>query len=498
MRADSSSNPRSPNTRSTNTRSASDWQAIREERNRLERELIRVQGEAKVAELNAKAAELELQIECLTSQLEGAVSREPVIHRFASWQQLADVYEIDFLPSPHAVSEVETSLEPIEPKVESKSVAEEKVLRVDAGHAAVRAPVLHWKPEADKSAVSETDCPLEAPALEAPALEAAALDVAALEVTESPNDEVAPSKRRPLSLILSFLVHAVILFLFAMVTFSSTRPRDQVALSASTVSESSAEMETFSIESIEPVVEPSESFEPTESLVEEELNPIGDPVVTPPPISAVPAPTASIATMMQSHSNSASSLRMKRSNSDARMEFCGVDGGGNHFVYLVDSSGSMGSAFESARMELIRSIHQLKPHQRFYVIFYDSKPDFMRLSDPNQDEQRSVLATPQNKAAMQAWAMRITPDRGKNPNELLEFALDLRPDAIFLLSDGEFPQTTEDLLREKNRRQNLFGDGGIISIVHTIAYHSREGESRMQRIAEQNGGQYRYIPRPKP
>jgi len=519
MPAESSSNPLSPN-----ALSASEWQAIREERKRLELELIRVQREAKVAELNARAAELELQIEGLTSQLEGglmktestklaadadhalepqalpearafgsrertflsseldgAYSRESVIHRFANWQQLAELYEIESTPASEATSVEETQIDEPVPRV--KPDADEKLLRFDTAHAPVRSPASGWEFELEANSMREIDPPL---------------DVSEdLQVSENFDHDSATSKRRPLSLALSFLVHAVIVFLFAMVTFSSTRPKDQVALSASTVSQSSVEMETFSIESIEPVAEPSESFEPTENLVEKELDPLGEPSMTAPLAAAVSAPSNSMASSMQRNSHSAAAMMTKRSNSDAKMEFCGVDGGGNHFVYLVDSSGSMGSAFESARLELIRSIYQLKPHQKFYVIFFDSKPDFMRLSDPNRDEERSVLATDQNKAALQAWAMRITPDRGKNPNELLEFALDLRPDVIFLLSDGEFPQTTEDLLTEKNRRRNLFGDGGLISIVHTIAYHSREGESRMRRIADQNGGQYRYVPRPK-
>jgi hypothetical protein len=64
------------------------------------------------------------------------------------------------------------------------------------------------------------------------------------------------------------------------------------------------------------------------------------------------------------------------------------------------------------------------------------------------------------------------------------------------LSDGEFPQKFEDMVKKENRIANLFGDSGPISIIHTISYYSKEGESRMQRIAEQNNGQYRHVPKP--
>jgi hypothetical protein len=178
------------------------------------------------------------------------------------------------------------------------------------------------------------------------------------------------------------------------------------------------------------------------------------------------------------------------------MQFCGVEGGGNHFVYLVDSSGSMGEAFNSARRELLASIELLTPEQKFYVVFFDEVSDYMRLSDPNQDEPRSVYATPENKAKLRRWAMQISMDRGKAPNDPLRFALKLKPDVIFLLSDGEFPQSIEDLLTEENAVSNLFGDSRLISIVHTIGYFSKEGESRMRRIAEENQGQYRHVPKP--
>ena len=185
-----------------------------------------------------------------------------------------------------------------------------------------------------------------------------------------------------------------------------------------------------------------------------------------------------------------------KSDSVSKMKFCGVEGGGNHFVYLVDSSGSMGDGFESARRELLGSIDLLSPDQRFYVVFFDADPDFMRISNPGVDEPRSVYATADNKAALRRWAMRIKMDRGKAPYDPLRFALGLKADVIFLLSDGEFPEGIPKLLKEENRVENLFGESKPISILHTISYFSEEGASIMKRMASQNSGQYRYVPKP--
>ena len=200
-------------------------------------------------------------------------------------------------------------------------------------------------------------------------------------------------------------------------------------------------------------------------------------------------------------SSSSSAAKLSAGNPAAAsaqaMTFCGVEGGGNHFVYLVDCSRSMGKAFESARAELIASINALKPEQRFYVIFFDAEPDYMGFQASEGNHRQSVPATPENKRALQRWAHTIQMDRGAAPYEPLRVELELKPDVIFMLSDGEFPQGIEDLLREHNRVNNLFGDDRAKSIVHTISYHSQVGEERMRSIAAQNQGQYRHIPRPE-
>ena len=63
------------------------------------------------------------------------------------------------------------------------------------------------------------------------------------------------------------------------------------------------------------------------------------------------------------------------------------------------------ATFESARHELLRSIDALKPDQRFYVIFFDADPDYMRVNPNDTDNAQSVLATPQHKRALKQWAV---------------------------------------------------------------------------------------------
>ncbi len=309
--------------------------------------------------------------------------------------------------------------------------------------------------------------------------------------TESPAQ--TPQRRKPAAWLLSAVFHGLLLLVLAFLTLASPPPSDQIAIAGSVAETDELAIESLTIES--PALEPTPS-EPTPSEVPTEISDLGEIPISEILSDAPPTPPSPMIDSMLSRDPASAAAMSLKSDSDASMNFCGVDGGGNHFVYLVDSSGSMGDAFESARTELLRSINLLKPDQRFYVIFFDAEPDYMRLASLDHDEPRSVYATAENKHKLQRWARTIRMDRGRAPYDALPFALELNPDVIFLLSDGEFPQRIEDLLQDLNRVDNLFGDDGPISIVHTIGYHSRDGESRMRRIAAQNGGQYRHVPKP--
>ncbi|MEM9828000.1 MAG: hypothetical protein AAF958_15520, partial [Planctomycetota bacterium] len=315
----------------------------------------------------------------------------------------------------------------------------------------------------------------------------------AIELEEAPEDEGSSNRRRKGPWLISAIVHAIVILGLGLVVFEAETSGDQLALTATSSTEESVTLESVVIENSEPT-ETSPSSEMTPEFTEElAIAPAGE---TLPP--AVLGETITENPLTRSMQSTSAALRsISDSTAKASTEFCGVSGGGNHFVYLVDSSGSMGDGFNSARTELLRAIEQLTPKQRFFVVFFDAESDYMRVSNPATADTVAVHATPENKASLRRWAMTIQKDRGQHPADELEFALGLRPDVIFLLSDGEFPERIETLLREKNRVENLFGDSDPISIVHTIGYHSREGEERMRRIARDNGGQYRHVPKPR-
>lgn len=324
-----------------------------------------------------------------------------------------------------------------------------------------------------------------------------AVAIPAVHIDAEADAETVGSRKRPAAWAVSLVAHLVLLVGLAVLTLSVHEPKDQVALSATAVSATESDtMETMEVETTEEITE-------TQTEMEErplEVDPLGElPMaeVATPSMAEATTPMSSAASVAEAMAEAMSASTELQSNSEAVTEFCGVTGGGNHFVYIVDSSKSMKDGrVESARRELLRSIDLLKPDQRFYVMFYDSNLDRMCVTHPTEPDEYSVLATAGHKQAVRRWAMGVGLERGAPPREALKFALELRPDVIFLLSDGEFPQDIEDLMAEENRVANLFSESKPISILHTIGYHSRAGETRMRRLANANGGQYRYVPPP--
>ena len=135
-----------------------------------------------------------------------------------------------------------------------------------------------------------------------------------------------------------------------------------------------------------------------------------------------------------------------KSNSK-RGSFFGAQAYGDEFVYVVDMSTSMGerssygrTRFEVARRELLRSINELKPSQKFCVFMFCYRTRVMFDQRP-----RMLRATSSNKHRLAMWVKTLTLGAGTDPRLGTMMALRLKPDAIFLLSDGEFNGQAKNL-----------------------------------------------------
>ncbi|TWU19156.1 vWA domain-containing protein [Allorhodopirellula heiligendammensis] len=497
------------------------------QRAKILHELVRVRSQAEAARLEAQASRLDASAE----QLESLLERIDAGENFTP-DQLRE-FGIDETPgigTPELANQIpDDALEPTRSPAarqsnasgsrlhsplarfksweairEAQSRHNNQHVRQDGPHCGVKPPRGRWRTESKDAAPTRSPAAQRKPGeakvaktLDTPPTRAKLpTSSAKIKPIDEQTDPAAP-QRRSTPVIISCIVHLILLLCLAAFTLSTVMPKDQIALAASANEPSEEVIQTIEIETAQPEAVTSETA-PDESVVE--LDPLGEMTavkVSVDSLGAATTPSPHLASFSRNAAASSAAMKASPSDSDNRMQFCGVEGGGNHFAYLVDSSGSMGDAFVSARRALLESIDMLKPEQRFYVIFFDAECDYMRITRADQDESRSVAATTVNKQRLKSWAMRVEMDRGKAPYEPLEYALQrIKPDVIFLLSDGEFPQGIEDLLQKENKVTNLFGETKPISIVHTISYHSREGESRMRRIAENNFGQYRHVPKP--
>jgi hypothetical protein len=82
----------------------------------------------------------------------------------------------------------------------------------------------------------------------------------------------------------------------------------------------------------------------------------------------------------------------------------------------------------------------------------------------------------------------------------MKFGADFEPDAMFLLTDGEFDDYTAPYMRDLNKKRRAKHKPLIA--VHTIGFYSEKHQMVLQRIAHDSGGTYKFVkephvPRPK-
>ena len=160
--------------------------------------------------------------------------------------------------------------------------------------------------------------------------------------------------------------------------------------------------------------------------------------------------------------------------------FFGITAGGNNFVFVVDMSGSMrGRRFERARAELRRTMFSLVEAQKYFIVFYSTQAYPMPAAGLLEATKPNLMQTAR-------WLNKIEPMGYTVPLPALLQALDLKPDAVFLLSDGQFDPLVVDMV--------MLNQAATKVPIHTIGFESREGEPVLKALAARSGGTYRFVP----
>jgi hypothetical protein len=173
--------------------------------------------------------------------------------------------------------------------------------------------------------------------------------------------------------------------------------------------------------------------------------------------------------------------------------FFGAEAYGNRFVFVIDSSRSMiGPRWEALCYELEQAIRSLSLDQEFFVISFDSEAHPMFGAAPPKG--KFLAPDPKSIRRIRNWLRSIELGRNTCPSSSMMMALSLKPDAIFLLSDGEIRDSTLTDLRQVNSPEVRASRYFKAIPVHTVLLHSEIGYQTLEQIAADNHGTFTPVP----
>ena len=112
-----------------------------------------------------------------------------------------------------------------------------------------------------------------------------------------------------------------------------------------------------------------------------------------------------------------------------------------------------------------------------------------------------VRATPESIERLHKWLYYDYQLKlGTVPMDGLKEALEkMKPDAVYLLSDGQFTDKGKsekyllDFARNRNGEDDIYTGESYRIFVHAIAFHSRKGEVVLNGISKAFGGTFRFV-----
>jgi hypothetical protein len=175
---------------------------------------------------------------------------------------------------------------------------------------------------------------------------------------------------------------------------------------------------------------------------------------------------------------------------------------GSRIVYVFDRSESMNSVFtldigdgrnvsatflEAAKEELSKSIAELSKGSQFQMIFYNSFP----LPFPGKYNKDGLCeADAATKENAQQFIYQLVAERNTNHLDALAMALELKPEVIFLMTDGEAKDdpTSGDIRKIQRIARK---SGTRINVIHFV-FEDRSN-STLESLAKRTGGQFKMI-----
>ena len=157
------------------------------------------------------------------------------------------------------------------------------------------------------------------------------------------------------------------------------------------------------------------------------------------------------------------------------------------FVYVLDRSGSTGGkVLAAAKAEILASIEKIDDVHQFQLVVYNERPKAFNPAGPNG---QLAFGTDANRAEVKRFLASIGADGGTDHAAALSMAIRMRPDVIFLLTDGDKPLLSPQELARIDR----IGPGIMIHAIQFGEGQQTGGRGWMGKLAQQSGGEYRYV-----
>lgn len=174
----------------------------------------------------------------------------------------------------------------------------------------------------------------------------------------------------------------------------------------------------------------------------------------------------------------------------AKTTLYGLPGNGSKFLYVLDTSESMtvpkGKPLASAKEEIISSIDKLDRLCEFYVVHYNNVPHLLNVTGGG----RPAFGSDENKIAAKKLVAGIATGPRTEHEPALVMALRMRPDVIYLMTDGDDPELTGRDLERISRINDAS------TVIHTIQFgrgEPKKGAEWLKRLASENRGEYKFV-----
>ena len=165
----------------------------------------------------------------------------------------------------------------------------------------------------------------------------------------------------------------------------------------------------------------------------------------------------------------------------------GNGGNARLITFVCDASGSMINKMASLKDQLNKAVTGLRPIQSFNIIFFQDKT-----LDALDKSGGLLAATPETKRKAGTFLEGVTTTGTTDPIPGIQMAFKTKPQLIYLLTDGDFPDNDAVLkvIRELNKDKKVK--------INTIAFVGQSDtdtafKDLLKTIATESGGTFKLV-----